>query len=105
MYIPNHLVRDNIHETKVHMNSEDNYRIFSKHLTDNKTYLNTYQLKSSKGLQVVLKGIESDVTPAELTKALEDKKFNAKSVFNILNKERKPQPPFEAELEPDNSSL
>jgi len=49
-----------------------------------------YQLKSSKGTQLVLKGLGSDVTPAEITKA-DDKGFNAKPVFNILNKERRLQ--------------
>jgi len=40
-----------------------------------------------QGPQVVLKSIESDVTLAEKTRALKDKEFNAKSVFNILNKD------------------
>jgi len=71
-------VRGNIHETKVQGKSKDNYRLLSKHLTDNKIDFYTYQLKSSKSQQVVLKGIECDVTPAEIPKALEDKGLNAK---------------------------
>jgi len=40
------------------MKSEDNYRVLPKTLTGNKPYFCTYQLKSSKGLQVAFKGIE-----------------------------------------------
>ena len=99
------LVRGNIRETKIQTKSEESFRILSKHLSDTKMNFYTYQLKSSKGLQVVLKGIESDVTPAEITQALHDKGFNAKTVFNILNKDKKPQPLFKVELEPDNNTL
>lgn len=99
------LVKGNIQETKVQMKSEDNYRVLSKYLTENKKNFYTYQLKSSKGLQVVLKGIESDVTPEEITKALQEKGFTAKTVFNILNRDKKPQPLFKVELEPENKPL
>jgi len=99
------LVKGNIQETKVQMKFEDNYRVLSKYLDDNKNNFYTYQLKSSKGLQVVLKGIESDLTPAEITMALQEKGISAKSVFNILNGDRKPQPLFKVELEPENKPL
>lgn len=64
-----------------------------------------YQLKSSQGLQVVLKGIESEVTSEEITEALQEKGFSAKSVFNILNKDEKPQLLFKVELEPETKTL
>jgi len=80
------LVKGNIQETKVQMKSEDNYRVLSKNLTDNKKNIYTYQLKSSNSFQVVLKGIESNVMPAEITKALQEKGFTAKTVFNILDR-------------------
>ncbi|KAH8347588.1 hypothetical protein KR067_006768 [Drosophila pandora] len=99
------LVKGNIQETKVQMKSEDNYRVLSKYLTENKKNFYTYQLKSSKGLQVVLKGIEPEVTPAEIKKALQEKGFSAKTVFNILNRDRKPQPLFKVELEPETKLL
>lgn len=38
----------------------------------------------------LLKDIEPEVTPANIMQALNNKGFNAKTVFNILNKERKP---------------
>ncbi|KAH8308632.1 hypothetical protein KR067_006659, partial [Drosophila pandora] len=99
------LVKGNIQETKVQMKSEDNYRVLSKYLTENKKNFYTYQLKSSKGLQVVLKGIEPEVTPEEIKKALQEKGFSAKTVFNILNRDRKPQPLFKVELEPETKLL
>jgi len=99
------LVKGNIKERKVQMKSEDNYRVLSKYLTENKKNFYTYQLKSSKGMQVVLNSIDSEVTPAEITKALQEKGFSAKTVFNILNRDRKPQPLFKVELELKNKPL
>jgi len=99
------LVKENIQETKVQMKSEDNYIVLSKYLTENKNNFYKYHLKSSNGLQVVLKGIDSEVTPAEITKALTEKAFSAKIVFNIFNRDKKPQPLFKVELEPENKPL
>jgi len=62
----------------------------------------TYQLKSAKGLQVVIKGIESSVTSSEIIVALKEKNFNAKTVINILNRNKEPQPLFKVELEPSS---
>ncbi|XP_043062754.1 uncharacterized protein LOC122319489 [Drosophila yakuba] len=56
------LVRGTINEIKIQTKTEDNYRKVTNYLTKQKISFYTYQLKSSKGLQVVLKGIESDVT-------------------------------------------
>lgn len=95
------LVRGNIHETKVQTKSEQHFRALTKYLDEGEKSYYTYQLKSSKGLQVVLKGIEPDVTPDEIKLALQDKGFTAKSVFNILNKNRQPQPLFKVELAPE----
>jgi len=54
----------------------------------------TYQLKSSKGQQVVIKGIEPDVSTAEVEQALKDKGFNVKTFSNIRNRNKQPQPLF-----------
>jgi len=54
-------------------------------------------------LQVVLKGIGPDVRPEEIAEAL--KGFCAKSVHNIKNRYRQPQPLFKIELEPENKHL
>jgi len=93
-----HIVKGNIQETKVHMKSEDNYKVLSKYFAENKKNFYTYHLKSSKGLQVVLKGIESDVTLAEITISLQEMEFTVKTVFNILNRDRKAHPLFKVEL-------
>jgi len=82
------------------MMSEDNYNVLSKYLTEKKKNFYAYQLKSSNGLQVVLKGIESDVTMA-----LQEKGFTVKTVFNMLNRDREPQPLFKVELAPENKPL
>lgn len=57
-------------------------------------------MKSSKGLKVVLNGIEPKITPIEIPQALNDKGFNAKTVFNILTKVRQSQPLFNVNVEP-----
>jgi len=82
------------------MMSEDNYNVLSKYLTEKKKNFYAYQLKSSNGLQVVLKGIESDVTMA-----LQEKGFTVKTVFNVLNRDRKPLPLFKVELATENKPL
>ncbi|MHC5848043.1 hypothetical protein ACYT7O_09740, partial [Streptococcus pyogenes] len=50
----------------------------------------TYQLKSSKGMQVVIKGIESSVDVNEIKEALIEKGFKAKTVMNIFNRNKIP---------------
>ncbi|XP_043862638.1 uncharacterized protein LOC122756614 [Drosophila santomea] len=50
------LIKGNIHETKVQTKSEEHFRAVYKYLEDTKKNFYTYQLKNSKGLQVVLKG-------------------------------------------------
>ncbi|XP_065356152.1 uncharacterized protein LOC135950544 [Calliphora vicina] len=52
---------NNMQETKIVVYTEDFYRKISQYLNDNKRNFYTYQLKSSKGLTVVIKGIESSV--------------------------------------------
>lgn len=89
-------------ETKIVVYTEENYRKISKYLTDEKKNFYTYQLKSSKGLMVVVKGIESSVQPEEIKEALEELGYKIKNVVNIFNRDKIPQPMFRVELEPDN---
>lgn len=95
------LTKGKIHETKVQVKTEQNYRALTQYLNQEKKNYYTYQLKSSKGLQVVIKGIESEIDPAEVLEALREQGFNVKSAINIFNKDKKPQPLFKIELEPD----
>jgi len=50
-------------------------------------------------------GTEFDVTPAEVTMTIQEKGFTVKTVFNILNRDRKPQPLVKVELAPENKPL
>ena len=99
------LTKGNIHEIKLQAKTEKEFRTATNYLTETKKNFYTYQLKSSKGLQVILKGIEPDVTSAEITSALKEKGFHAARVSNIINKNKKPQPLFKVELEPDSKTL
>ena len=65
----------------------------------------TYQLKSSKGLVVVVKGIDSSVPTNEIKEEIEAKGFEVKSVINILNKDKIPQPMFKVELTFESSQV
>ena len=65
----------------------------------------TYQLKSSKGLQVVIKGIDASVEPREIKEALEELGYSTKNVTNIFNKNKVPQPMFRVQLEPNTRKL
>nr|AAS13458.1 putative RNA binding protein [Drosophila simulans]UFQ43034.1 putative RNA binding protein [Drosophila melanogaster]CAA35586.1 ORF1 for putative RNA binding protein [Drosophila melanogaster] len=99
------LKKGNIHEIKLQIQTEADHRIVTKYLNDAGKNYYTYQLKSCKGLQVVLKGIEATVTPAEIIEALKAKNFSAKTAINILNKDKVPQPLFKIELEPELQAL
>jgi len=99
------LTRGNLHETKVQVNTEDSYRTVVKDLEANNKNFYTYQLKSSKGITVVIKGIDSDVDPNEIKEALGEQGFHAKAVTNIFNKKKEPQPIFRVELLPDSTKL
>jgi len=99
------VTRGNLHETKIQVNTEDRYRTVVKDLTANNKNFYTYQLKSSRGLTVVLKGIDSDVDPNEIKEALGELGFHAKTVTNIFNKKKEPQPMFRVELLPDLAKL
>ena len=97
--------RGEVLETKIVVYVEAKYREIIKYLTDKNKNFYTYQLKSSKGLKVVLKGIDSCVDPSEIKEALEELGYSTKSVINIFNKQKIPQPMFKVELEPDNRKL
>jgi len=99
------LTRGNMHETKIQVKSEDKYRIVVKEFETNNKNFYTYQLKSSKGLTVVIKGIDPDVDPNEIKDALGDLGFHAKSVTNIINKKKLPQPMFRIELLPGTAKM
>lgn len=92
------LRKGNVLETKVQTYTEDNYRNLVKYLDANGKSYYTYQLKSSKGLQVVIKGLESDFPIETLKEALEREGYEVKSVHNIINRNTIPQPLFKVEI-------
>ena len=97
------LKRDSLEETKIQVNDEDNYRKVISLLENKKVTYYTYQLKTSKGLIVVLKGIEPDVDIKEVKDALLLAGFETKNIHNIKNKNKDPQPLFKIELTPESS--
>lgn len=99
------ILRGQVHETKIQIYSESNYRKIVNLFDKLKKSYYTYQLKSSKGLSVVLKGIEPFVECDEIKTALSDEGFQIKSVFNIQNQKKIPQPLFRVELEFDSKLL
>lgn len=99
------LLKGKIHETKVQTYNEKSFREITNYFNTVKKSYYTYQLKSSKGLAVVIKGIESEVNPSEVKCALESQGFNIRSVINIFNRDKVPQPMFKVELEPDTRKL
>lgn len=92
-------------ETKIQVLHEDSFRKVVSSFEKQSKKFYTYQLKSSKGLQVVIKGIDSFVDPLELKSELENKGFKIKAVVNIRNRENIPQPLFRVELEPGDLKL
>ena len=99
------LRKGNVSETKIQTFSEKYFRkIVDNFDSENKNYY-TYQLKSAKGLKVILKGIDSSVPIEEIKEALESEGFEVKSVHNILNKNKIPQPLFRVEISFNSSQL
>lgn len=99
------LRRGNVLETKVQTYTEELYRKLVVHLDkENRNYY-TYQLKSSKGLVIVLKGIDSSVPPQEIKEELEKLGYETKSVINIINRNKIPQPMFKVELTFESSRI
>ena len=99
------LRRGNVLETKIQTFTENNYRKIASYLDLEKKSYYTHQLKSSKGLSVVLKGIESNVPICEITNAIEKEGYKVMSVHNIKNKEKIPQPLFRVEITFESSKL
>ena len=97
--------RGNINETKIQVSQENDYRKVVSDFEASKKNFYTYQLKCSKGLQVVIKGIDSNVDPIEIKQSLEDKGYKIKNVMNIRNRNKIPQPLFRVELEPGDIKL
>jgi hypothetical protein len=97
--------RGDIKETKIQPLNIDAYRALIKHFDQVGKHYYTYQLKSQKGLVIMLKGIESYVDVNEIHAALAEKGFQCKSITNIFNREKKPQPLFRLELESDDKNV
>lgn len=99
------LRKGDVHETKVQVYTENNFRKVTKELDEkNKNYY-TYQLKSAKGLTVVIKGIECSVPTSEIKEAIQAAGYEVKSIQNVINKNKIPQPLFRVEIAFDKYAL
>jgi len=92
-----HLTKGDIHETKIQVKSEESFRKLTELLDAKKKNSYTFQLKSSKGQQVVIKEIEPDVSTAEVEQALKDK--------GLRYRNKQSQPLSKVELVPDYKTL
>ena len=72
-----------------------------KFLSNNNTNCYSYQLKSSKGLVVVIKGTEPQVDSNEIRQDLKECGYEDKAVIHFFNKNMVPQPMFKIELMPN----
>lgn len=97
--------RGNINETKIQVRNIPLYRLVVAELEKLEKHFYTYQLKSSKGLVVIIKGIESNTDPNEIKGDLKSQGFEVKNISNVLNSKKCPQPMFRVELEPDLKKL
>lgn len=99
------LKRGKIRETKVQVSDEVKYCQVVSWLDGKGSHYYTYQLKSAKGLRVIIKGIDSDVDPNDIISDLKTKGFDVKTAHNVLNKSKIPQPMFKIELTPESSKI
>lgn len=99
------LRKGNVFETKIVTYKEILYKkVVEVFNTENRKYY-TYQLKSSKGLVVVVKGLDSSVPTDEIKDELEKEGFEVKSITNLPNKDKVPQPLFKIELTYESSLI
>lgn len=98
--------RFKIEETKIQLQNVEDYKAVQNKFDTmpNKKYY-TFQLKSARGLMVIIKGIECNVPTEDIKADLESQGFQIKNIFNIFNKNKIPQPMFRVELEPTNTKL
>lgn len=97
------LKRGQVTETKIQTSKEAYYCKVVELLEKQNKNFYTFQLKSAKGLKVVLKGIDHNVDPDEIKADLVEKGFEIKHVSNIRNRYKIPQPMFKVELMPEAS--
>lgn len=97
------LKRGQLTETKIQTFKETDYCKVVGLLEEKNKKFYTYQLKSAKGLKVVIKGIDHSVEPNEIKADLEKLGFKIKSVANIRNRIKIPQPMFKVELTAEGS--
>lgn len=95
--------RGQLKETKIQVQREVDYCQIANWLSKKGMQYYTYQLKSEKGLRVVIKGIDHNVPTEEIKQDLEELGFKVKYVHNILNRYKQPQPMFKIELMPESS--
>ena len=57
----------------------------------------TYQLKSAKGLNVIIKGIDT-VPISDVKNAFQSEGYEVKLIHNILNENKIPQLPFRVKI-------
>lgn len=89
-------------EAKMQLESVDDYRMVQKFFLDNNVPYFTYQLKSSRSIRAVIKGVDPRAEPEEIIHELTNLGYNIRSVNNIRNRKNEKTSMFMIELEPDN---
>lgn len=99
------LKRGQLYETKIQTTKEMFYCKVVDLLEKQNKHFYTYQLKSAKGLKVIIKGIDHQVDPNDIKADLEEAGFEIKNIVNVRNRNKIPQPMFKIELTPEASKV
>ncbi len=94
--------KGNMDEIKIQFNSVEDFKLVRDSFDQTGKNYYTYQLKSARGIMIVLKGLESHIPLDEIKEDLEGQGFKIKNIANITNRNKVPQPMFRVELEPSN---
>lgn len=91
-----------LNETKIQVTDETDYTTITQWLDNQQKEYYSFQMKSEKGIRIVIKGIDHTVSTDDIKKDLEEQGFSPNWVHNILNRYKQPQPMFKVELKLDN---
>lgn len=88
-------------EAKLQLSTIADYKIAQRYFLNEKVPCYTYQLKSARAIQAVIKGLDPRTKSEDIMNELKDLKFNPRAVNVIRNRRKEATSMFIVDLEPE----